>query len=285
LRQLSVGWPGEERVGLLCTKASGLFIFASTACNFIGARGLGRDPEQRLSIILQNNNSKSSREIDKMYMSVIKNSLLKDDEEGDVEDLFEHFKRIVGSIIILFDTLTLTVLARLLSLGESNIRSILDYLSSVVDVSHESSSTIRLLHPSFRDFLLDEKRCTDHRFWIDERKMHYELVLTCLDLMKKSLKRDICDLRVPGASINDCARVENYLPLEVQYACRYWIHHLELSAATTLYDEVYAFLNDFFLYWLEALSLMGQISEGVLLLKALESHLTVNLLLHPVLAS
>ena len=73
------------------------------------------------------------------------------------------------------------------------------------------------------------------------------------------------------------SKVEKYLPLHVQYSCRYWVHHLQ-RGNIDLYDidQVHIFLQKHFLHWLEALSLMGKMSEGVLMLTALQSILTVS---------
>ena len=62
------------------------------------------------------------------------------------------------------------------------------------------------------------------------------------------------------------------LPLEVQYACRYWAHHLEQSRGS-IYDEdqVHIFLKKYFLYWLEAMSLMGEASESIHMINSLQS--------------
>jgi hypothetical protein len=71
--------------------------------------------------------------------------------------------------------------------------------------------------------------------------------------------------------------------MEVQYACRYWVDHLQKSnvvlrdgESESLHNRVHTFLNEHCLHWLEALSLMGNLSEGVLMVKKLESILTVS---------
>jgi hypothetical protein len=42
------------------------------------------------------------------------------------------------------------------------------------------------------------------------------------------------------------------------------------------WDEVYEFLETHFLHWLEALSLMGKISESINLINTLQSLVAVN---------
>ncbi|KAK6503773.1 hypothetical protein TWF481_008779 [Arthrobotrys musiformis] len=82
------------------------------------------------------------------------------------------------------------------------------------------------------------------------------------------------------------AEIGERLPKYVQYACRYWVHHLKHSLALAsnpdadrehnhedIYDEntdlIYTFLREHFLHWLEALSLIGYLSECVSLIDTL----------------
>ncbi|KAI3575831.1 hypothetical protein IWW34DRAFT_630123 [Fusarium oxysporum f. sp. albedinis] len=74
--------------------------------------------------------------------------------------------------------------------------------------------------------------------------------------MSDTLKQDILSVERPGALVTDVetSRVEQHLPPAVQYACLYWIQHLQRSDAQ-LYDDnqVHCFLQEHLLHWLEAL--------------------------------
>ena len=97
------------------------------------------------------------------------------------------------------------------------------------------------------------KNCSN--FQVDEKQTHQKLAARCIQLMSESLKQDICGLDAPGALVvnMDSSRVERSLPTELQYACLYWIQHLQKSGAL-LYDndQVYQFLQVHLLHWLEA---------------------------------
>jgi len=92
--------------------------------------------------------------------------------------------------------------------------------------------------------------------------------------MAASLKQDVCGVDIPGVLVVDVrgGQVEQCLPPEVQYACLYWIEHLQKSG-TQLYDndQVHQFLKAHLLHWLEALSWMRRVSEGIYAIAALES--------------
>ena len=114
---------------------------------------------------------------------------------------------------------------------------------------------------------------------MDEKPAHDALGMKCLQLLSDSLKRDICDLQMPGTLISELeiSVVECFLPLDLQYACRYWVQHLQKSGLH-LYDDgpVHMFLQEHLLHWFEALSLIEKTSEGILAITLLESSIKVG---------
>lgn len=97
--------------------------------------------------------------------------------------------------------------------------------------------------------------------------------------MSNKLEGDICGLSVPGALARDIQGdlIKQCLPAELQYACQYWVQHLQRSETQLLDNEqVHVFLREHLLHWLEALSLIGKTSEGVLALISLESLVAVS---------
>ena len=98
--------------------------------------------------------------------------------------------------------------------------------------------------------------------------------------MSTSLKQDICGLSAPGVLATDVerSRVDERLPPEVQYACLYWVQHLEKSGAQLFNDDrVHQFLQVHLLHWLEALSWMQKVSEGIVAIASLESIALVSI--------
>ncbi|KAF8542140.1 putative WD-repeat protein [Trichophaea hybrida] len=277
---LTEEWPGANVIKLLCQRARGLFIYASTACRFI------KDPlwdsDESLSLILKDAyvGQSPTRDLDEMYTRIlIHTMILGDRHKRNLGRLNDEFGRIVGSIVILFDILPLTALAKLLDMPVKTVGVRLRCLHSVLDIPENQEFPVRLLHPSFRDFLLDQERCLDPQFFVHEEKAHEHLFVCCLKVMSKHLHRDMCNLRRSGARINEVKddEIKNCLPHDVQYACLYWVNHLQRSSVELCdNDRVHIFLSAHFLHWLEALSLIGKISDGVLIVKALESTLLCN---------
>ena len=124
-----------------------------------------------------------------------------------------------------FDTLSAVALSRLFDVRDRVISVTPRPLHSILRVPDSLNSSVSLLHPSFRDFLLDKQRCREQHFWVDEKKAHEDLAESCLRLMLNSLRRDICELRAPGslACAVGSSKIEQCLPRDLQYACRYWV--------------------------------------------------------------
>ena len=174
---------------------------------------------------------------------------------------------------ILFSSLSAECLGRLLDIPRQTVDETLQDLGAILDIPDSPRDPLRLHHPSFRDFILDEGRCDDPSFWVDKRQMHRKMMTRCLNVMHV-LKRDNCCVSSPGTLVGDLphSRVEECLPPEVQYACSYWVSHLQKSG-DQVYDEgdVHKFLQTHLLHWFEALSWMGKVSEGILAIIDLES--------------
>jgi hypothetical protein len=87
----------------------------------------------------------------------------------------------------------------------------LNDLHAILDIPEDSTHPLRLHHPSFRDFLLDRKRCEDLHFEMDEKKVHRKLATQCIQLMSGSLNQDVCGSGRPGALVTDLqtSHVEN----------------------------------------------------------------------------
>jgi hypothetical protein len=284
-RGLLSDWPKAKDIHSLVHDANGLFIYAATICRFIDRR----HPEKQLSIILQCMGSSPptlrtspTRSLDEMYSQVLKSSIYTNYDEEEQEELVDLFKLTVGSIVILSDTLSTTALTNLLNLPRRDVDETLKHVQAVLDVPSTPDLPVRLLHPSFRDFLLDKNRCSDLQFWVDEKQAHQKLADDCIRLMSNSLKQDVCRQEAPGTLVADIegSRIEQCLPLEVRYACLYWIQHLQKSG-TQLHDNdhVYHFLQVHILHWLEALSWVRKISDGILAITSLESIALVSIIL------
>ena len=277
---LAVDWPGVQDIRRLVQKASGLFIWAATACRFIHhGKQLARS---RLCTILQGQEFDRGPEkrLNEIYLTVLKNSFPKDCTKQEQADLCDTLKEILGSIVTLLSPLSANSLTTLLHMPDHEVYQTLEHLHTILDIPEDQTCPLRLHHPSFRDFLLNEGRCEDSGFWVDEKQAHQRLAKSCIRLMSNSLKQDVCGQKAPGTLVADVesGQIEQCLPLEVRYACLYWIQHLQKSGAQLCdNDQTHQFLQVHLLHWLEALGWIGKISEGILAISSLDAQIQVSL--------
>lgn len=266
----------DDVIRSLVGKTHGLFIYAATACRFI--KQGGRNSERRMLDLSAPGSSASEaeKELDAIYTTVLESSFSTELSSTEAVNLQPEFQKIVGSVMVLFDTLALTDLVAIIGGQKERVESMFNNLRSVLDVSEDDRRQIKILHPSFRDFLLDPERCSHKTFTISAKQLHYDLFERCLVIMHGSLPQDICKLRNPAAKARDITKDQRdkCISFPIQYACRYWIQHLQRSGRDW---KNHGGMKDFFwtdfLGWLEVLSLLGRLSEGINLLAGLESWL------------
>jgi hypothetical protein len=272
-----------EEQAQLVQKAAGLFIWAATACRFIHEGKKRWAIKNRLSTILQSSSSITApdQHLNEIYITVLRHSIPAVFSAEDKEKLCGKLRRVLGSLVVLSSPLSAYSLSSLLHTPREDVDESLEDLHAILDIPEDRTLPLRLHHPSFRDFLLDKDRCGDLNFWIDEREMHERLANKCLQLMSspEGLKQDMCNLTRPGTlrSEIDSRIIDDGLLPEMRYACRYWVHHLEQSKGR-IYDgdPVHTFLQKYFLYWLEALSLIGSASESIGMIDELQSITSVS---------
>lgn len=281
-------WPERQVLNTLTKTAVPLFIVAATVCRFVG--DLRKHPPTQLKRILEFQDQGRLGQLDQMaqvYLPIL-DQLFKDsndDQDDDNDEFYEEFQKTIGSVITLSEPLSAKSLAALLQMEPGIVLHYLSNLQSVLEVPADPAP-IRTYHLSFREFLLSDKM-RDRPFGVDGQATHRFLSTKCLELLMSgdtSLKENMCGLAYPGQPRTevDPAIVQQCLPPEFQYACRYWVHHRQSSKVPIDdADKAFKFLQNHFLHWLEALSLMNMVSEAIRQLTTLQSLLAVSGHLRP----
>jgi hypothetical protein len=141
--------------------------------------------------------------------------------------------------------------------------------------------TISFVHQSAKDFLFKKAQNEIHPIRVEA--VHHTIFSRSLQVMSQTLRRDIYSLRTPGTSV-DQVEAPNPDPLAAaRYSCLYWVDHLlncdtreNMIININNSGVVFKFLHQSYLYWLEALSLMKGLSDGILVIRKLESWLQVS---------
>ena len=261
-------WPGPADVEILCKKAAGFFIYAATVVKFVASKN--HKPTRQLDLIIsfpQRTSHEGRSGIDLLYSQVLEQAVssMHMDDKG----LHSSFRTVVGAVLLVFNPLSVEALSDLLRV--SDISTTLRSLHSLLLVPTSTVAPICVFHKSFPDFLTDQGRCTDHRFFVDPQIHHRDILLSCFNVMSSRLERNICKLddHVPLTKVEDLpTRRTTYIGDTLKYACRFWTDHLvRIPGHGPGIHEVQKAIDKFFkkylLYWIEVLSLVGTLNVGV----------------------
>ena len=232
----------EKKIDILVQKSEGLYIVASTLVKHIMHKRVA-DPALQLDMLIQGLLTKKHTHsaIYRLYEQILETMHPSDDADGG-EVVLERFRRVVGSIVVLFEPLSIESLGRLLE--ENSKRTVpaaLSQLQSVIAVT-PADNLVRSQHPSFPEFLTDEKSCPAP-YHVNRQKQHGMLAEQCFNIMTKLFNddRDINDIEITA---------------EMRYAIRYWDDHLSASSPETnskLLDRLRFLVKSQFSKWLDAL--------------------------------
>jgi hypothetical protein len=195
----------------------------------------------------------------------------------DVEDC----KRILSSVTLCYRPIHLKELAAIAGLQDPNdlqsLNELVDLCGSFLTVREE---VIDFVHQSAKDYLTSKG---SQLFPLGQAEEHRKIGCRSLKVMSHRLKRDICDLQMPGALLDELSDVNQEPLAPIRYTCCYWVDHLQAChlppEQVGLCDggEVDIFLKQHFLHWLEALSLMRNMSSAVAAIRKLENLLNVRI--------
>ena len=258
----------ESTKAYLTKHADGTFLWVALVC-----KELEKVAARKTQKVLE----RFPAGLEPLYARMMKSVRRDEDEDEDEVELREGVLRTVTLARRPLDLTELGILAGF----EKELNSNVQYLRELVE-SCGSFLTIRghivyFVHQSAKDFFTTGKGSTI--FPLGQQSAHVRLAYRSLAQISEHLKRDICGLERPDASAQDVEErvLHRCLPRPVQYACCYWVHHLQ-GCPDVLSDSgpVYTFLKVHLLHWLEALSLLQRTSDGVLMMKQLREWVQVS---------
>jgi hypothetical protein len=136
------------------------------------------------------------------------------------------------------------------------------------------------IHQSAKDFLLE--KASGILFPSGTAEVNYTILLKSLEIMSRTLRRDIYGLQTPGFLLEKVKHPEPDPLTIASYSCVFWVDHL-LECDTILNNNsdvkdgglVDKFLCHSYLHWLEALSLLGSLPSGIVMIMKLQNWLKV----------
>ena len=270
-------WPLSSDINILCEKAAGLFIYASTVVKFVASQY--HQPPKRLALLVslpQDTAREGESGIDSLYTEILRHAyrgMGSDNQNPDNLEVYCRFRTVVGAVLLAFNPLSMKSLSDLLNNFDtpSDISTALNSLHSLLLVPNDTEHSIRVFHKSFPDFLTNPKRCQDMRFSVDPPVHHMEMLLSCLNLMEQRLKRNICDLddhAICGDVGDLSARRKEHIGGGLEYACQFWTKHLVESPNSDCDTEkvqkaIDKFFTTYLLSWIEVLIIMGSLDASI----------------------
>jgi WD40 repeat protein len=275
----SKDWPGPQAIDALCKKAAGFFIYASTVIKFIGSQS--HLPNERLDLVIslpQDTSCEGKSGIDLLYTQVLEQAFHEVDQD------FFHLKFVVGAVVLILHPLSINALSDLLmNCGTpSRIYNALRPLHSLLLLPNRMDGQVHVFHKSFPDFITNPERCKAKQFFVDPSIYHREILLSCLNVMKGRLKKNICNLDSHAvlSEVEDLfTRWKDHIGDALEYACCFWTKHLlETPSSGSHVDEVRKAIDGFFTtclpYWIEVLALVGSLGLGVYAINDVEQWYT-----------
>ncbi|GJJ08970.1 hypothetical protein Clacol_003191 [Clathrus columnatus] len=256
----------DSRLRRLADLSQGVFQWAYLALQFLN--GLGNTAGSTITeryedlINVQRINSINDN-LDPMYTQIL-SSLFNTKQPR----VMTRFRSVIGSILAASEPLSLNNLVALrrgnvsLSQRENDIKSVIQYMGSLLSGIDDPSSTIHPLHLSFCEYLLDKDRSCD--FFInlsDLSQCHQDFAFACLRTMKEGLRFNICDIlnsQQLNAEDEDLPeRISSRISVPLSYSSRFWGSHVSSSVFdNSLASQVEEFFRENFLHWLEVMSLL-----------------------------
>ncbi|KAJ5642311.1 hypothetical protein N7490_006311 [Penicillium lividum] len=190
----------------------------------------------------------------------------------------ELCKEILAVMSTVFRPITLHELTSLIELLDDNdddyapLEEIIAICGSFLTLREH---TIVFVHQSAKEYLLKEALGEILPGGIEAK--HNMIFARSLDVIFKTLQRDIFNIKLPGLPAKDICNLGPNPLAAAEYVCVYWVDHLQGSKFNgapelSIYDKgrVDTFLQQKFLHWLEALNILGSVSDGIQVMQKLE---------------
>ncbi|PLN81270.1 WD40 repeat-like protein [Aspergillus taichungensis] len=271
----------ELLLGKLVERAGGLFVVATALTRYLKCESLiVRD---RVVAILTGNTMRVPPDsiLDSVYCNALEKSIPDNLYENDRKNHCDSIKQVLGGIAIMFTEISVNSFYNLLNIREQAstldreiIHSSLGTLSAILIVPQKASDkkrSFRLHHSALCDFLFDTSRCNMY-FSVDRKEAHLTILKCCIRVLNEQLSQYLGCLKVPERSLGTAnGRVVEQCPVdEIQYACIYWVKHLEGSNLRLCdNDIIHTFLRSHVLDWLEAscrITMVDDVLEAINLL-------------------
>jgi hypothetical protein len=265
---------GDKEFGDLADKAGGLFEWARLACKYIQEIAPGSRAIDRFNDVVSHNHGERENLLYDIYRLILGENMRKDryTTEAGYQRALARFHSVMGQILGLAEPLPLDALnamrCRFPDQSEHyEVELVLADMGSLLSGTTNSSSPIRPLHASFREFLTEKSYSGD--FFVEILNAQRNLAFASLRVMEHDLRFNMCNLKSSYLPNSEDAglpdRVATCIPSHLSYSCRFWAMHIRATDFDTeLAREIGSFfVNERLLFWIESLALLHALSVAV----------------------
>lgn len=282
-------WPSSKDVVRLVQMSEGLFQWARTVTMYLS----NGSPVDRLRGLLQRPSMWSG--LDDLYHQILLRAFGTVELDAMRQDLLCSM---LGTLVVAPYPISLEIIAALYGdnevfngMDQADIirflrKDILADLNSLLLIPASPAGCVRLMHTSISDLLVSKQRCEYRPYYIDTVWQHQQLANSCLSIMLRQLKENICnlsDLSKASSEVRDVA--EREVSMTVRYCCRAWSVHLtegvkwtkssmDVSALEIVNFNLFS--REKVMCWLEVMSLVGATTEAIIMAKRAHQWLLVS---------
>ncbi|KAF4613916.1 hypothetical protein D9613_008179 [Agrocybe pediades] len=151
--KLDKSWPAERVIEELVKKSSGQFIYAATVIRYV--ESTRHRPDRRLDMVLElrpHDGNHPFAELDALYAKILESS-------SNIEKVLEVLSLVFLEVVASKDGhSSVNEIEKVLAYDEGEVETIFCDLGALVMLSQPPRSTLKILHASLYDYLLDEAR-------------------------------------------------------------------------------------------------------------------------------
>ena len=277
----------KRELDVLCTRAAGSFVYAVAVVKSTDKRS--SNSKERLDLLLQPSGStvrktkinlNEDTTLDLFYALILQGAFTGSYDPDDDRKI----RSVLGAIVLAAEPLSPSTIATLLGLDVDDVFHLLSLVRSLLIPQKDIKDPVLPFYKSFSGFIVDPNRCTNKRFLIHSPDHHPQLLMGCLNLMLRMLEGNMCKL--PDGAANSGVgnlkqRIDRHIDPALIYACRSWHVHLVDRQSTSvdapgITFAIHEFLETKFLFWLEVLSVLGDVKKAVDALQAVWDWLEVR---------
>ncbi|KAF4222482.1 hypothetical protein CNMCM6457_001372 [Aspergillus fumigatiaffinis] len=243
----------------LTTNANGTFLWVALVCQYL--ERVEWDPLTKMKTFPPG--------LDSLYQRMVQ--VICESED------YELCREILGLMAAAYRPITLQELAsfsKILIEHSNDDESLERAINLCGSFLTTREGTVYFIHQSAKEFLTG--KASDELFPAGIELIHHTIFSRSLSNMGLALRRDVYSLRNPGFPIDKVKRPKPDPLGAVRYSCIYWVNHLQdarqIAAVkqSQVCDKISGFLREKYIYWLEALSLLDSMSQGVRSMSKLE---------------